>query len=149
MERIENKEFPMRNYWDKWEYLSWDQMRQLRGSSFHIGSHSRSHKPLATLSKGEMENEVCSSREELRENLRMPITIFSYPHGSLNNSLKEIVKKAGYIAACSSIIGKNDSNVDIYELRRTEIHAEDTILEFKKKLKGCYDWIAFFKGKRG
>ncbi|MBN3038398.1 MAG: polysaccharide deacetylase family protein [Candidatus Omnitrophica bacterium] len=137
------------NYWEKWEYLSWEELKHLADSNIDIGSHSLSHRPLRNMAKEAMHKEARESKNRLEQALGVSVDLFSYPHGVFNQELKDILRKDGYIAACSSLPGKNDSQCDVFELKRTEINTQDSLFEFKKKLAGSYDWISFFrKSKR-
>ena len=145
---IECKKYNAQDYWVKWEYLSWQDIRQLSSLNITIGSHSFSHRRLSNLTLEEMEKEVINSKQRLEERLGTPVKLFSYPHGSVNQKLKDVLRQVGYIGACSSLVGRNDYRTDVFELKRTEISTNDDISEFKKKLNGCYDWITYFKGGR-
>jgi len=133
------------NFWEKWECLSWDDLQHLISLNITIGSHSVSHKAMSDLSKEAMRDEVAGSKLKLEERLGVPVKFFSYPHGSVNSESKCALKDAGYVAAFSSLVGKNHYNIDAFELRRTEISSNDDIFEFEKKVCGCYDWISRFK----
>ena len=74
----------------------------------------------------------------------------AYPYGSWGNFTdrdKKIVRSAGYEAALSTKVGRNDLNSDFYELRRIPIFNIDGLSNFKRKVRGAYDfsgWIQFF-----
>jgi peptidoglycan/xylan/chitin deacetylase (PgdA/CDA1 family) len=67
-----------------------------------IGSHSLSHPMLGLLPPEAQEAEITSSRAALRELLDREIAYFSYPNGSCGPLTQEVVKDAGYRAACAS-----------------------------------------------
>jgi len=146
---VDGKKHDNGNYWERWGYLTREDLKQLRGLGISIGSHSISHSPLAKLAPEVMEHEATSSKKRLEEALETPVRLFSYPHGSVNQKLKAILRQVGYTAACSSFSGKNDLTTDLFEAKRTEIGPGDGIFEFRKKLNGCYDWITGFKRGRG
>jgi len=127
------------------EYLSWEDLRGLGAVDIVIGSHSRSHRPLADLSLESMKAEVSESKQVLEEELGSSVDLFSYPHGSVNESIERILSDTGYKAAAASLIGVNYNDTDIFDLRRTEIRSNDGLFEFEKKISGCYDWIGYFK----
>ena len=64
----------------------------------------------------------------------------SYPHGAVNNFIKNEVKNAGFISASSSKPGVNTLNSDLFELRRTSILSHDNMSHFISKINGDWDW---------
>ena len=65
----------------------------------------------------------------------MSIDFFAYPYGKMNETVKQIVKDAGYVAACSAVPGFNCNNQDLYTLRRIDIYGTDSMFQFALKLK--------------
>ena len=96
----------------------------------------------------ELKKEAVSSRQYLERALGRPVRLFSYPYGLFTGRLKDILRDAGYTAACSSIIGKNNHDSDFYLLKRTEITGYDGRFEFEKKISGYYDWITHFNRRQ-
>lgn len=130
-------------YWEEWDYMTAHDLKGLK-SFVDIGSHSLAHRRLTGLSDKEVEEEALRSKHFLEDITGRPVRLFSYPHGAFGRGVKEIVKRAGYHAACSSRYGNNDYKTDLFELKRTEVAAYDNISEFRKKLNGSYDWLTFF-----
>lgn len=135
------------NYWSEWEYFSLEDIKTIASSSVTIGSHSFSHKRL-TGKKTEIYRELSESKSILEQKIGEKVDMFSYPYGIFNDGIKDMLSELGYVSACSSIIGANTPFMDVFELRRTEITAFDTIHEFEKKLSGYYDWLGYFQRKR-
>lgn len=129
-------------YWTQWSFLTQEELEEILKSGHDIGSHSITHRNLDTLPIEDIEAETSKSKHILQNMLNTDIDLFSYPHGKFNEEAKEILKKNGYLAACNSITGKNDWNADIFSLRRTPINGRDSFFEFKKRLRGCYDWMS-------
>ncbi|MFC1804594.1 polysaccharide deacetylase family protein [Candidatus Omnitrophota bacterium] len=138
-------DYSKKNYWQYWDFLNKEEIRNLLVLGNTIGSHSCTHQDMLRLSLQEAESEMTESKNILQKMLSININLFSYPHGKYNEKLKQILKKNGYIAACSSILGYNRPDTDPFALKRIPIDARDTIFEFKKKLNGCYDWISYIK----
>jgi peptidoglycan/xylan/chitin deacetylase (PgdA/CDA1 family) len=89
--------------------------------------------------------ETASSKKILENVLQNKVTLFSYPHGMFNERIKKILKEEGYSAACTSITGFNDNKSDLLELKRIEIRSNDSLGDFKNKLRGCYNWLGYFQ----
>lgn len=134
-----------KSYWEKWDYLTSEKLRELFSMGIEIGSHSCSHRALNSLDSPGIKNEVSSSKKILEDILQNRITLFSYPHGIFSERIKKTLREEGYLAACTSIIGFNDNKSDLFELRRIEIRADDSLNDFKNKLEGHYNWLGYFQ----
>lgn len=136
------RKLPKEFYWSDWETLNWEEIKQLQESDIHIGSHAFSHRKLTTVSDEDLQKEVIDSKAIIEQNIGDKIFSFSYPHGAFNTKVKNILQENNFRCACSSIEGMNNSSVDIFALKRTEITAFDnTITKFEKKILGCFDWV--------
>ena len=81
------------------ELVTWDQVRDLRASGHAIGSHSLSHRVLATLDPSEQESEIVESRRQLQAIVGHGITSFAYPVGGpqhIDHHSVRLARKAGY-----------------------------------------------------
>lgn len=136
-------------YWSRWDHLDWKDIYCLKEKGVNIGCHSGNHKDLTLLTEMELYDEIGSSKEILEKRLGCVIKSFSYPYGKFNQKVKDVVGKSGYKYACCSIIGFNGLLSDRFELRRTEITKYDTMFDFKMKLEGSYDWLAWLNKFRG
>jgi peptidoglycan/xylan/chitin deacetylase (PgdA/CDA1 family) len=130
-------------YWDRWGYFGWSQLRELAARpGVEIGCHSLTHARLTRCNMRELEEQTLIARQRLEQWIRQPVTTFSYPHGIFNARVAEMVRKAGYRLACSSVCGPNRAPFSWFALRRTEITAFDRLSNFSMKLSGRYDWAA-------
>lgn len=102
--------------------LSW---REIKGfcndSLIAIGSHTIEHIILTSLSTKEVYNEVYNSKLILENNISEIVEDFSYPNGKLSDFdevSKDMLKKAGYRSAATTIEDFNTIFADVYELKR-------------------------------
>jgi peptidoglycan/xylan/chitin deacetylase (PgdA/CDA1 family) len=138
------------DYWDTWEYLTNSDIRQLSGTgAIDIGSHGISHRKLTALSETDLEKEVRDSKSMLEDNIRRPVSLFSYPYGCFNARVKDSAAKAGYKAAFSSFAGINTGSSDRFELRRIQVDAHDRRADVSMKLRGSYDWLYSYQRLSG
>lgn len=124
--------------------LSAEQILEMAKGGMDFGSHSYSHQRLGYLSQEQSLEEIQRSKTHIEELLSREIKSFSYPYGSWNDfdrSHQEMVKKAGYGLAVTTIYGSNNKNSNPYTLRRISIYANDNLNTFAMKVKGHYDWI--------
>ena len=119
--------------------LSWEQVAEMDRSSMTFGSHTLTHPTLSQVSRAEVKKEVCLSRTILQEKLGHDVSLFCYPRGAFTQEVKEAVCQAGYYGACSILPGAIQRDSDRYALPRTYIGQDDTVEDFRKKLRGAYD----------
>ena len=108
-----------------------------------IGSHTKSHPRLVECSYERAREEICESKLYLEDLLSSDIHFFSYPHGSVNEKVKNQVIDAGYKLAFTSRFDVHTSNHDKYLINRNEIWGEDNVQTFTRKINGSYDWLKF------
>ncbi len=130
--------FCIANEMGKDDYLTLKHIREMRKSNFEFGSHTLSHPKLTQLSANQKWDEIIGSKKALEELFEHEVKYFCYPFGYQDQETRDLVKQAGYSAACSNAPGTNDK-IDIYRLRRTEIAAHDSLRDFEKKCVGAYD----------
>jgi peptidoglycan/xylan/chitin deacetylase (PgdA/CDA1 family) len=106
------------------EWMSWDEVRDLRARGFEIGAHTVSHADLGRIEGVPAQAEIVGSRSVLEEQLGMPITLFAYPFGrekALTEGNRTLVREAGFICCASAFGGTVRAGDDPYHLRRMPI----------------------------
>jgi len=115
--------------------LTWEQVREMdRNPLVDFGSHGHTHRILTGMPEEEAAAEIERSKAVLEERLARPIDYFSYPHGSYNRRVKELVRKAGYRAAYSVISGGEDD----FSRRRILVSRRDSLFRLRLKLSPLY-----------
>ena len=129
------------NCWDRMKgeseepLLGVNEIRDLALSGVEFGSHSHSHQDLTKLPLSAVESDVKTSKSVLEGALGIKITAFSYPYGRENEKIRWAVREAGFQTACVIQPGDNDESVDPFQLKRIIVKRNDTLLDFKIKLK--------------
>jgi len=113
-------------------YLNWEQLKQMVNEGMEIQSHTLNHTPLETLSFPDIEKELRLSKEILENQLNNAVTIVSYPHGSYNRKIIELVKKAGYTGSCTSEIKFLNSKSNLFKIGRFDIRRDYDLEIFEK-----------------
>ena len=85
--------------------------------------------PLTNLSLDNIKNEIYNSKQWLGYYWKKCF-LHVYPHGAVNNFIKNEVKNVGFISASSNKAGVNTLNSDLFELRRTPILSHDYMNQF-------------------
>jgi peptidoglycan/xylan/chitin deacetylase (PgdA/CDA1 family) len=79
------------------QMMNWNEVKQLHGSGFTIGSHTHTHPMLAHLQDAdEIEKELATSYFKIKEELDYPPETISYPIGSYDERVMDSSKKVGY-----------------------------------------------------
>ncbi len=126
---------------ERYEFLSWDEVRLMAEHQIEFGSHTRSHAIIAHLSPAELENELLVSKRRIEEQLGKPCRLFSYPNGTPRDfSVRDqkVLQQAGYTAAVSQIYGFNTYDTDFYALRRINIVRSPSFSYFLAKVTGVW-----------
>ena len=132
-------------YWERWEYLDWDEARALVRNGFDVGAHSMTHRDLRVCRDAEIDREIAGARAVLEERLGTGVVHFSYPYGRYDGRATEAVRRAGYRLACTSRSGLNRCVSPSYTIRRTEVTGRDDVRDFRWKLQGKYDWLGYVR----
>lgn len=90
-------------------YLAPEQLRDL-GSRGWLGSHGKTHSPLATLSAADLKAEMAESAAALARVSGAPVEAISYPYGgesAVNKSVYAAAAAAGFISGMTMMRGVN------------------------------------------
>lgn len=129
--------------------MTWDQVRELQSGGVEIGGHTVSHPILSTLDPAAQAAEILGSRERIAEATGVEPATFAYPNGSARDFDEHsvaILKRAGFLAACTTRRGSNRPGHDLLRLRRLGI-GSDPIFLVEARLAGLFDeearrWLA-------
>jgi peptidoglycan/xylan/chitin deacetylase (PgdA/CDA1 family) len=120
--------------------LGWDEIVELdREGTLHFEAHTVSHPNLLDVDDARAAAEIGDCREELSQHLGRPVTLFAYPAGLHGERERRLARQAGYRAAVSCEPGLNGPHTDRFALRRRQIDAADTLLDFRAKIGGGHD----------
>jgi peptidoglycan/xylan/chitin deacetylase (PgdA/CDA1 family) len=115
-------------------YMDWNQLREMSGAGISIHSHTVSHKPLAQLSKAEIEYELKTSMKTLVDELGKKVIFLSLPHGVFNDQVLKIAQDAGYHAVCTSEPGFSHEYKNLPVMKRINISDQFQIDTFERIL---------------
>ena len=98
--------------------LTWDEIKQVDNQLMTIGAHSITHQNLTKLSHEQQVNEIVKSKSIIEQQLKYPITFFSYPLGFYDSNVTAVLKDTGYKCAVTTEPCVNDGNIDLFKLKR-------------------------------
>lgn len=120
---------------------------ELHSMGMEVGSHTRSHihvRNELARSAPQTWNEIVGSRQDLENVIGESVISFAYPNGQkgvFGASTRELLQRAGYEYAATTIWGDVKTDCDPLEIQRMEIKAEDSLSVFEKKMTGKYDFL--------
>ena len=115
--------------------LSKTEAQELVRHGFIFGSHTISHPFLRTLDERSVLEEIRRSKALLQENLKVQVDYFSYPYSQTDDHIEDLVRSAGYKAACAGDVGP----WSLFHLWRVPCVSKDTPLSFAFKVSGLYE----------
>jgi len=121
--------------------VSWDRLRKMHEDGIEIGCHTVSHPVLSLLPPARQEEEILRARDRIREEIGMMPTLFAYPNGAagdFNEATVEILRRAGFVAACTTLRGSNRPGCDLFQLKRIGVGADSESL-LAARLAGLFD----------
>lgn len=105
-------------------YMTWEQVQMLHDNGMEIGSHTMQHFDLPACEPEVAYDEIVQSRKILEEKLGAPVVSFSYPVGSYNEDIANMVYEAGYSNAVTTVPSTNQEY--LYEIPRQRIMGGET-----------------------
>jgi peptidoglycan/xylan/chitin deacetylase (PgdA/CDA1 family) len=118
--------------------MNWEDVCKLaKNRLVTFGSHTSSHSIVRGLNDEELHREIVDSKRILEQKIGRLVEHFSYPNGrpcDFDYRAKEVLAKAGYSSASTTIEELNHQNTDCFELRR--IGASLGLAELVPKISG-------------
>jgi len=116
-------------FWDRHlgvqhPWMTWDHVKTLKHKGFDIGSHTRTHVNLGTISERVAREEVAGARADLEAALGARVESFAYPFGGQDNitdANRAVVKAAGFRCCCSGFGGTITSKTDPFHVPRVPV----------------------------
>lgn len=104
-----------------WRHLSVTELRELAANGIEIGSHTHTHIELDLARTGDVTDEVTRSKSVLEDTLEMQVLSLAYPYGYSSPTVRELVAKAGYSAACGVRHALSSTDDDPFDLARVRM----------------------------
>ena len=93
------------NYWDqpgpRKTLMTAEEIRRIAASGMEIGSHSRRHVSLTSITTADLTAEISGSRSILQEVSGQEVSGFCYPYGHVDAAAVNAVRAAGYQYGCA------------------------------------------------
>ena len=107
------------NFLDLPNNLTTPQLKEIVNSGLvEIGAHTMNHTYLSGLPRPRVEFEVIQSKKILEKILGFKIVSFAYPGGAFDNTIIDVVQKAGFRLAVTTISGTYAMDINRFFLNR-------------------------------
>lgn len=123
------------------EIMTPAEVKSLDSKQILIGSHSYSHRVMSRLEKTEAAEEFIKSKKSLEALSGKAVELFSFPYGAFNSNLITQASEAGYKRVFTSNYEVVTSELNSFVVGRVRVDASDSLLEFKLKILGAYEWL--------
>lgn len=118
----------------QYNYLTWDEIKDLHEEGIEIGSHTRNHIDLKKASYQQQIQEIQGSKKVLDETLGVPCLSFCYPSGAYGDVTPTIVQDSGYTSAVTVAFGYANPNKNAYQLPRVRVRGRFSLNEFVQNI---------------
>ena len=118
---------------------SWDELRALARGGVDLAPHTEWHPLLTHVSAERVATEVRASHAKLQQEIGTSPPAFSYPNGSHDDVVVDVVREAGFELAFTQINGLNDlRRCDPLRLCRTNVTRHTTLPILRMRLQGWF-----------
>ena len=134
--------FYKRSYVDnerQFEFLDWDECRQMAAAGFTLGSHTHSHRRLTDLQPAEAELELSLSKQIIESQLGRPCRHFCCPWGKPNKDFDpalhpDMARRLGYVSFLTTKLGWNLPGDSAFGIARISSNPENNPLVLRYSL---------------
>jgi peptidoglycan/xylan/chitin deacetylase (PgdA/CDA1 family) len=120
--------------------LTWNDLQEIHGLGFEIGSHTATHPDLGAVAAEQAEREFVESKEVLEQRLGGRVRWFAYPFGGVNNFRADwlpLLKRAGYEGCVSGYGGLIHRGMEASVLPRVPVPSFPSNLLLEIHLSDC------------
>jgi peptidoglycan/xylan/chitin deacetylase (PgdA/CDA1 family) len=123
--------------------MSWEMACEMSLSGHvDIGGHTHTHPILARCDVMAMRAEIATCRDRIHAEIGELPPFFAYPNGGSDDFTREtlrLVREAGFKAACTTISGRINNNVSMFQLPR--YGSPESVWEAKATVSGAFETL--------
>lgn len=116
------------------ELMNWENVRAMKSAGHGIGSHTLSHRVLATLDRASQQREIHQSKRELEAVVGGSVSSFAYPVGGpahYNADSVDLAREAGY--ACAFTFNTGIARIPVKDRFQVPRESANTLAEIRAK----------------
>lgn len=126
------------------EFLSWQQIHQMRNAGVSFGSHTQTHRILTTASLLEARVELQHSKIAIEDKLH-ECSLLAYPNGDWSESVREIAQSSGYKHAFANSPGIWGAQTDPLTIPRVNISEGKLTSRHGRFSQQAFEYAVFWK----
>jgi peptidoglycan/xylan/chitin deacetylase (PgdA/CDA1 family) len=115
--------------------MDWAQLREMQAAGMVIGSHTKGHPDLRTVSSARLWDELAGSRAVIAAQLGVAPDVLAYPAGKFTTAIVQLAQKAGYRMAVTTRWGATVRAANMLELSRMRVPSRMSVAAFKLELR--------------
>lgn len=123
--------FIITDYTTKSDYMNENEIKEISRNGIEIGSHTKSHPDLSSVTPTKANTEITESKSILENIIGKKIISICYPSGKYNDSVIAEVKAAGYSFATTTKAGYSKF-ASPFDLQRERVNSDTNIAGFLK-----------------
>jgi peptidoglycan/xylan/chitin deacetylase (PgdA/CDA1 family) len=112
--------------------MGWDELRELAGDGWEVGSHTCSHPRLTTVDDERLRRELGDSRAACAEGMGRPCRSIAYPYGDVDARVSTAARAAGY--ELGAALPRRLGSKDPLDWPRVGVYHRDDLRRFKLKV---------------
>lgn len=116
--------------------LTRTQLAEVAAAGIELGAHTRSHPQLDLLPEPLVQEELCSSKRWLEDELGLAVTGLAYPFGYSSALVRQVARSVGYRYAHAVDNRTTDAEADLFLQPRLTIRRATTLPEFRRLADG-------------
>lgn len=125
--------------WKKelYEFMSWDEVRDIRNYGVALGAHTVSHPILSSLEPNDLRRELQESKSTLEQELGEECFSLAYPNGGTNDFNEQVIEEAknlGFQIGFNLCRRRNAEQLNPMSINRFCITRDLSLLEFERIL---------------
>jgi peptidoglycan/xylan/chitin deacetylase (PgdA/CDA1 family) len=114
--------------------MTWAQLREMKAAGMTIGSHTKRHPDLRTISPDRLWDELAGSRAVIEAELGAAPDVLSYPSGRFTAKIAKLASTAGYRMAVTTRWGRTVRAAGMLEMPRMRVLAHLSVAAFQLEL---------------
>jgi peptidoglycan/xylan/chitin deacetylase (PgdA/CDA1 family) len=115
------------------EHITSGEVHALVRAGWEIDAHTIDHLDLTQIPPERQRYEVAEGRRQIKQRFGVPVEFFCYPAGRYNAAVVDQVKRAGFLAATTTVPGLGSPS-ELFTLKRIRVGANDSAALLSKTL---------------
>ncbi|MFH0922011.1 MAG: polysaccharide deacetylase family protein [Fibrobacterota bacterium] len=130
------------------DHMTHEQIRRALDAGFFLGSHTKTHPDLTTLSPQRLREELTGSKKALEDAFGREVKHLSYPFGRYNRRVMAMAQEAGYTAAFTINRPLFAARFNALAVPMVGVYTVDSLRNFLCKVeRGPFVWILDVRDK--